>query len=190
MIDVHDIGVMVAQGIAEAVISTTVRALPPTAGEARIKSGRMSIAKRLGIAETAALQITSEVLGKRLVMRTPIKTGKARAHWIASVGSPNLSFTTRTPYPGSDKADFRQWGYGTSVVKRNNAIIRSDAKAGDKVYFSNNVDYIHVLERGSSTQQPSGWIRTTVFEVKQSTIYSRAFLSAWQLGRRPERFSE
>lgn len=131
---------------------------------------------RIRISADKALQQTAKEVGKQLVMRTPIRTGTARSGWIASIGSPDLSFKpSRVPYRRGNGPR----GYGRTVINRNNAII-SRAKNGDTVYLTNSVGYIAALEYGSSKQAPNGFVRLTLAEM--SGYYKHAFKAAYLEG--------
>lgn len=77
-----------------------------------------------------------------LVLRTPVETGRARANWLVSVGSPRTETTEST----SRSAALNE---GRSVI--------SDYKLGQGgIFIANNLSYISLLDAGSSKKAPNG----------------------------------
>lgn len=89
---------------------------------------------------------------KRVVLRTPVKTGRARANWQAAEGSPDRTVTQQT-----DKA-------GTITFTRAAAMFRQ-VGIDRKLYFTNSLPYILPLEFGHSKQAPGGMVRLTIAEL-------------------------
>lgn len=101
-------------------------------------------AHALGVetAREAAVSIAL-MLWSRIVARTPVDTGLARANWFLSEGRPRREATT-------------------SVVPE-----APPALTGDSViYLTNNVPYIVPLEYGHSRQAPNGMVRLAIAEVQ------------------------
>lgn len=90
---------------------------------------------------------------KRIVMRTPVDTGRARGNWNVSIGSVDQSTTERT-----DPA-------GTVTISQAGAKLRG-AKFGDVIYISNGLPYIRRLEYGWSDQAPNGMVRLVAAELQ------------------------
>lgn len=91
---------------------------------------------------------------RRLVLRTPVDTGRARGNWMLSVDEPDSS--TRP-----DNFD------------RNGAAAAAEAAGfakqvdfGDNVFIVNNLPYIEPLENGHSKQAPNGMVAVTVAEMQ------------------------
>lgn len=101
-------------------------------------------------------------LGARVIMRTPVDTGRARANWMFSLGTPNRSTTDSVDTKTATNAS----GVGSSVAKDNlsHALSNYDPFKNPIIYFTNSVPYIGRLEYGSSKQAPEGMIRLTVAE--------------------------
>jgi hypothetical protein len=102
---------------------------------------------------------------RRVIFKTPVDLGGARANWQASIGSP-ASGTLDTV----DKD-------GNATVAKANAVIAA-AKSGDTIYLANNLEYIVKLEDGGypdgpktvggfSRQAPAGMVALTVQEFAQ-----------------------
>lgn len=92
-------------------------------------------------------------LFRRVVMRTPVDTGRARGNWQAGVGTPPAGETDRT---GASAALEQITGEVESWDAENVAI-----------YLVNNVPYIVPLEDGHSGQAPQGMVKISVAEFPQ-----------------------
>jgi hypothetical protein len=116
--------------------------------------------------ETRARSITREVFSK-VVLRTPVDSGKARANWNVSVGTPDFTVRETTSIA-------RAFGELNKVLT---------IPVGSVVYLSNGVPYIRLLEYGGypknpkvdtgrtingfSSQAPQGMVRITMAEYSQ-----------------------
>lgn len=94
----------------------------------------------------------SEFVYQGIVTKTPVLTGRARHNWFPSNGSPvdttveetaNVS-TTGTPMTGEEKARIK------TVTGKLDAL----PLGAEKVYITNNLDYISRLEDGYSPKSP------------------------------------
>ncbi len=93
---------------------------------------------------------------QRVIMRTPVDTGRARANWQVSIGSPVdgvLDDVNKIPVgtPGGSAI-----GRVATVVDKH--------RGDDSIFLANNLPYIEVLENGSSLQAPSGMVKVTLAE--------------------------
>lgn len=86
---------------------------------------------------------------KGLVLSTPVDTGRARAGWNVGINNVDLEET------GIDKT-------GQKTLAEHLQIIEREMNLGDRVYLSNNVEYITYLDRGSSDQAPHGMVEKTL----------------------------
>lgn len=93
----------------------------------------------------------------RVIVRTPVDTGRARGNWQTSLGFPVTAQISRRVHGKGDSA--APAGEASAVVGK---FLMGD-KDGD-VYLSNNVPYIMFLEYGSSIQAPVGMVRITLAE--------------------------
>lgn len=91
----------------------------------------------------------------RLVRGSPVKTGRFKGNWLASVSTPALA-EMDTVDPG-----------GQATIVRADAVLR-DPKPFSSVYLTNNVPYAKRLEEGGSKQAPAGVVKVAVAE-SQST---------------------
>ena len=90
-------------------------------------------------------------VAQTVVLATPVDTGRARANWIASLGSP-----VRLPTNDEDPSGQETIAVATAVAKARKA------GSGIPIFLANNVDYIAELNRGSSAQAPAGFVEVAV----------------------------
>ena len=95
----------------------------------------------------------------RLVMKTPVDSGRARGNWQVTWGSPSTEYD-------SDKTDDK----GSGTIWEGADTI-ADAPRYGVIWISNNVPYIERLENGWSGQAPNGMAQLTVDELK--TMFAR-----------------
>lgn len=90
---------------------------------------------------------------RRIIYRTPVDTGRARANWGCTIGKP------RTPaeIESTDKS-------GSSTTAAMVATVQGFSGDGS-TFLVNNLPYINELENGSSKQMPSGMVRATMAEM-------------------------
>jgi hypothetical protein len=91
----------------------------------------------------------------RVILKTPVDTGAARANWNCAIGSkPSAS-------PNKNKTDPDGQGTISEVSK-----IINGTTVGKSIYLLNNLPYIERLETGYSKQAPNGMVATTLVEFK------------------------
>lgn len=89
---------------------------------------------------------------RKVTLRTPVDTGRARANWNVALESPDPRVTEDTDPTGSD------------AITDAEAVL-SRAEAGGKIYITNNLVYIVPLEEGSSSDQaPRGMVAVSLRE--------------------------
>jgi hypothetical protein len=103
-------------------------------------------------ADLVVRKVALDMLTK-IVMKTPVDTGRARGHWGVGV-------TSITYGAGLDK------GGGGTIAKATASL--QGARAGDRIYIANNLPYIVRLEYGHSKQAPAGMVRTTIDEFQSA----------------------
>lgn len=84
-------------------------------------------------------------LDQRVVLGTPVDTGRARGNWFPSINVPATGTTTDTDPSGA------------KALAAINAVVGS-AELGDTVWLTNNLPYILPLENGHSQQAPQGMV--------------------------------
>jgi hypothetical protein len=100
----------------------------------------------------AIQKITMEAF-KRVVLRTPVDTGRARANWSVSEGSP-VTYSVSE----NDKS-------GTATLRKASDGVEAWECTGS-IFLANNLAYIAPLEFGHSGQAPNGMVRITVAEMQ------------------------
>lgn len=98
-----------------------------------------------------ALRKISLEIFSRIVLKSPVDTGRFRGNWQVSIGS--------TPN-GTLELDDRN---GTATITQAAASLMG-VNAGDIVYLANNLPYAMRLEEGYSLQAPQGMVSLTVQE--------------------------
>lgn len=93
-----------------------------------------------------------EVL-KRVILKTPVDTGRARGNWFVAIGAPDTRVTDNT-----DKT-------GAATINSGQAVITGLTQA-QAVYITNNLPYIGRLENGHSQQAPAGMVAVTMAELE------------------------
>ena len=88
-------------------------------------------------------------LFSRIIMRTPVDTGRARANWQVAIGtipSGTLELNDKSGQATINKVQAASMGL----------------VAGDVIYLTNNLPYAVPLEEGYSQQAPAGMVALTV----------------------------
>jgi hypothetical protein len=106
---------------------------------------------------------------RRVVLKTPVDTGRARGNWQPTIGEP----AGGTNEDALDKSGGATIAEGAGVAKQ--------LKFGDTAYTVNNLPYINRLENGWSQQAPQGMVAVTVEELKN---VSDAIVSEIESGKR------
>ena len=96
-----------------------------------------------------------------LIRQNPVDTGRSKANWSTSVGS-----------PGAD--EFEMLGGKTKINKKSapadfarSVEGISEFKLGQTMFLYNNMPYMLALDQGTSQQAPSGWIRNTAIAMQK-----------------------
>lgn len=95
-------------------------------------------------------KVSIDVLTK-VVLRSPVDTGRFRANWNTSFGAPSYRVTTNTDRTGQ------------GAILRGKATI-GRAYGDNDIYITNALPYAQRLEYGYSKQAPAGMVRVTVTE--------------------------
>ncbi len=119
----------------------------------------LNLAKQIEVAkeqaELVAKKITIELFS-RVIEKSPVLTGRFRANWNCSIGSPNLSTSESTDHSGSG-----------SISKATSTVV-SYTLNDQSVFLTNNLPYAERLENGWSKQAPNGMVRLSVMEIQNS----------------------
>lgn len=110
------------------------------------------------IVRTVALAVD-----KTVVLATPVDTGRARSNWLVSLGSPSL--ITRGPYnplpKGRDPSKLDERGNANAAIEQGRAQI-ARRRSGQSIFITNSLDYIGLLNHGSSVQAPELFVQLAV----------------------------
>lgn len=108
-------------------------------------------ARKVGVSGTTVAKRVGLDLFGRIVRKTPVDTGRARASWNIS-----LKQAERSVQPAA------QHTYPIPQV----GVV--SMKPGDTIWISNNLPYIVKLEEGHSKQAPAGMVALSIEEVNLS----------------------
>lgn len=97
-------------------------------------------------------------LGARLVARTPVDTGRAKANWRGAAGRPDT-----TAIQGEGKLSVST-ATGIAVSNVTGAAGKWNAREHKSFYVTNALPYMRRLEYGWSVQAPAGMVRVTLVE--------------------------
>lgn len=109
-------------------------------------------------ADAVVKKAALDILG-RIVLRSPVDTGRFRANWQMTIGNPGAGVV-----PAFDKTGAATIGKGSAAINR--------FRAGPSIWIVNNLPYGRRLEYGYSQQAPSGMVRVTQREF--SSLIARA----------------
>jgi hypothetical protein len=110
----------------------------------------------------------------KIVRRTPVDTGRARASWDMTVGAPSA----RSLPPLSENERMTK-SEATSAAMANR-LADYGIVSLEPIYIINNVEYIGWLEHGKSRQAPAGMVQISLAEVEAEmakTLADRGFES-------------
>jgi hypothetical protein len=99
-------------------------------------------------------QVYYEALQK-IVKRTPVKTGRARANWVVT----RSAFYAGHWFKKTDKDGSDTIAKGWRVINRMSAY--------ENCYIQNNLPYAERLENGWSKQAPHGMVKITLYELAE-----------------------
>lgn len=90
---------------------------------------------------------------RRVILKTPVDTGRLRGNWLVAIGSPATGTVSR-----SDKE-------GDEAIREGSAVITGLSEA-QAIHITNNLPYAARIENGHSTQAPAGMVAVTLAEVE------------------------
>jgi len=112
-------------------------------------------AKKLKTDVQTFTRMTAIMVHDRIVIRTPVDTGRARASWNIVAGESPDTSVQDAAFSGGEGA-----GTSTAKAKQNGLAV------GNSYVISNNLPYIQRLEQGSSRQAPAGMVLLAIAEVE------------------------
>lgn len=119
----------------------------------------LNLAKQIKAANDKAesiVKVTMIELFNRVIQKSPVDTGRFRANWNCSIGSPDLS-TSQAIDPS-----------GSGAISKATSTVVSYTLNGQSVFLTNNLPYADRLENGWSKQAPNGMVRLSVMEIQNS----------------------
>lgn len=115
-------------------------------------------------------------LFSRVIMRSPVDTGRFRGAWAIGFGAPNPSTNEGVLDPGGVNTT----GTGSSKSKNWVQMELQRHPVGDSiVYLTNSLPYAMRLEYGWSKQAPYGMVRLTIIEY--AAVLSNAMRAPFSL---------
>lgn len=108
---------------------------------------------------------------QRLVLATPVDSGRARANWLPSLDAPKDGL--REPQ-GEDPRAPGSGPNAQAVIEEGKAVIRKFGP-GQTFHVTNSVPYINFLNEGSSAQAPEGFIDKAI----QAAVRAMFKIKVW-----------
>lgn len=90
-------------------------------------------------------------LDQRIVLKTPVDTGRARSNWLVGLG-----VARRETIQSQDQSGAHAIQEGARTI--------AQSKPYQNIWISNNLPYIGELEVGHSRQAPTGMVRQSISE--------------------------
>lgn len=90
------------------------------------------------------------------VTATPVDTGRARANWIVSIGSPSAEIVN--PVTSGERGSGAREAANTQAALDQAGDVLFVRPRGASVVITNNVEYITYLNDGTSRQAPHGML--------------------------------
>lgn len=115
---------------------------------AKFKSDLAKFIKKAGANAEQVVRKVALDLDKSLVLKTPVDTGRARANWQVAFNSPDISSVISNDKSGSKTL---------STAQKQLEMF----KLGQKVFITNSLPYIGVLEYGQYGTGPGATDKTT-----------------------------
>jgi hypothetical protein len=100
-------------------------------------------------------------LMNRIVLKTPVDTGRARGNWQLTQRSPAEDMVPETSAKVSSSET------PPSAILKEAEQTASGSQLGDDIWISNNLPYIEALEEGHSQQAPHGMVALSLAEAEQ-----------------------
>jgi len=116
-------------------------------------------AQKLDVEHKAATKKFTFDLLRRIVMKTPVDFGRARASWNVGVNRVDTSVMPEGTELSPAQAAQTAFDRATAALATSESL--------DTVFITNNLDYIVRLEEGhSKIQAPQGMLRVSIAEVQ------------------------
>ncbi len=130
-------------------------------------------AKELEVTLDLVLQRVALDLMGRIVLRTPVDTGRARSSWDLSIGSPSDWIPPELPGKGKRVAAKQSFTSSFAGGQAQNAGLNTKSlstasaiTSAQPIWIVSNLPYIEALENGHSKQAPVGMVVLSVAEIE------------------------
>ena len=110
-----------------------------------------------------ALRKSAFEVFSRVIMRTPVDTGRLRGNWQATTHKQATGVVEELDQSGP----VTQNGSGNSAAKRDMETVVLGESRPTVFHLSNTLPYAQVVEYGSSDQAPQGMVRISVLEFEK-----------------------
>ena len=134
-----------------------------------------ALAKRASQVEKAAvrkIQAASKAAHETVVLATPVDTGQARSNWLTRRNSPNRAvIDAHAPGKNLGRGELANAATAIALGRREIETVR----IGDKLFITNNLDYIAALNRGTSMQTPANFFQRSFVAGIKAAARIRAF---------------
>ena len=117
-------------------------------------------ADRLGVNASKLVRQVGLVADQALVLATPVDKGIARSNWQVSVTRPIRKVIPA--YAPGDKLGLGERRNAAKALTQGAAAIAKYKSENQKIYITNNVHYITLLNGGSSRQAPAAFVQIAV----------------------------
>ncbi len=115
------------------------------------------VAKHVDANSNMLVKRTAIATLTEIVQRTPIDTGKAKSNWLVSTWGPLGGI--REPFSYGFRGSTKHANEQATIADGTYRINQYRITFGmEKIYLTNNLDYIEMLELGSSKQAPTGFV--------------------------------
>lgn len=140
-------------------------------------------ARKIGVSGTTVAKRVGFDLFGRIVRKTPVDTGRARASWNISVNQADRSVTESvrvTSEAGLKKGLIKRAVKAAVTASKMHDLRSLQVNPGDTIWISNNLPYIVTLEEGHSKQAPAGMVAVSIEEVNvaMSTLLAEGIKDA------------
>ncbi len=109
-----------------------------------------------------------------VVLGTPVDTGLARSNWLVTRVAPRQG--TINAYSPGERLGIGEQQNAAGALAQGQAAVRS-RRPGEDIIIQNNVEYIGLLNDGSSQQAPANFVATAVM-AGISAVRRRRYLDA------------
>lgn len=130
-------------------------------------------ADELGMSVDKVVRTAALVVDQVVVLATPVDTGRARSNWLVSVGVPRGEVIE--PYSPGNKLGLGESDNANAALNQARAAVAIRPE-GLPIFIVNNVDYIGLLNNGSSKQAPANFVEIGVEQAIGAIRASRIFV--------------